>query len=129
MNPPTLLLIDDDIPMIQMLREALEMEGYRVITGFDGQMALQMACTYKPNLIIMDVNMPMTNGLKALEFLRNIPDTARIPIIFVSGETSSSIYPAIESAQRVAFIKKPVEIDDLLSMTHQFLQQYQPQVL
>jgi CheY-like chemotaxis protein len=124
MTPATVLLIDDDLHIIQMMREALELDGYRVITGFDGQMALNLARAHQPNLIIMDVNMPMTNGLKALEFLRKIPETARIPIIFVSGEQSGSVYPAIEAAQRVAFLKKPIGIDDLLSMTQQFVQRY-----
>ncbi len=121
----TILVIDDDMPLVKMIKTSLEGEGYNVLTGFDGQMAVNLALTRKPHLIIMDVNMPMTNGLKALEFLRKTPATAHIPVIFLSGEKSGSIYPVIESSQRVAFIKKPLDIEHLLSLVRQYLQQYQ----
>jgi CheY-like chemotaxis protein len=120
----TILLIDDDVHLVQMLKSSLEGEGYHVLTGFDGQMAVNLATTRKPHLIIMDVNMPMTNGLKALEFLRKTPATTQIPVIFLSGEKSGTIYPVIESVQRVAFLKKPLDIEHLLSMIRQYLQLY-----
>ena len=84
----SILLIDDDLALLQMLKRALEDEGYGIVLGFDGQMALNLAKTRRPNLIIMDINMPMTNGLKALEFLRKAKETAAIPVIFLSGEKS-----------------------------------------
>ncbi len=120
----TILIVDDDLPVLQMLKSGLESEGYGTISGFDGQMALNLAKTRRPNLIIMDINMPMTNGLKAFEFLRKTKETAAIPIIFLSGEKSGSVYPTIESAQRVAFIKKPLDIEHLLSIVQKFLEQY-----
>jgi DNA-binding response OmpR family regulator len=123
-KPATILVIDDDLPLVQMLKSGLEADGYSIVTGFDGQMAVNLAKTRKPNLIIMDINMPMTNGLKALEFLRKTPQTSTIPIIFLSGEKSGSVYPVIESAQRVAFIKKPLDMEHLLSMVKQVLRQY-----
>lgn len=124
MQAPTILIIDDDLPLVRMLKSGLEGEGYATISGFDGQMAVNLARTQHPNLIVMDVNMPMTSGLKALEFLRKNQETAKIPIIFLSGEQSGTIYPFIESAQRVALIKKPLDIENLLSLVHQFLQKY-----
>src|SRR5258708_18559454 len=94
----TVLVIDDDTSIVHLLKENLEQEGYRVLEGYDGQMALQLAKTSKPQLIILDVNMPLINGLKALEFLRELPETKNIRVLFLSGESSSHVMPALNSA-------------------------------
>ncbi len=79
----TVLVIDDDPSIVHLLKEDLEAEGYNVLQGYDGQMALQIAQSAKPQLIVMDVNMPMINGLKALEHLRGLPrDTKAFPFFF-----------------------------------------------
>jgi CheY-like chemotaxis protein len=68
--------------------------------------------------------MPMIHGLKAFQFLRESPETRSIPVIFVSGELSRDVYPVIESAPRVAHVKKPVDFENLNSLVKQFLKQY-----
>jgi len=120
----TILVIDDEPSIVHLLKEDLESEGYRVLEGYDGQMALQIAKASKPNLIILDVNMPLINGLKALEFLRGLPETKNIPILFLSGESSSSVTPALETAFRVAHVKKPIDLDDLNSLVRELLKKY-----
>jgi CheY-like chemotaxis protein len=120
----TILIIDDDPSIVNLLKEDLETEGYRVIQGYDGQMALQLARSSRPNLIVMDVNMPMLNGLKALEYLRNLNETRAIPIIFLTGEASQSVFPSVQAASRVAHLKKPIDLEHLNSMIRQFLEKY-----
>jgi CheY-like chemotaxis protein len=120
----TILVVDDDTSIVHLLKENLEQEGYRVKTGYDGQMALQLAKSAKPSLIIMDVNMPMINGLKALEYLRALPETKSIPILFLSGETSSHVIPALGEASRVAHVKKPIDLEDLNSLVRELLSKY-----
>jgi len=120
----TILVIDDDPAIVHLLKENLEIEGYNVLEGFDGQMALHLARERRPNLIIMDVNMPVTNGLKALEFLRGAQETSAIPILFLSGESSANVFPALENAPRVAHLKKPIDLEHLNSMVRDFLQKY-----
>ena len=120
----TVLVVDDDPSIVQLLKEDLTQEGYKVLSGYDGQAALQLAKSAKPNLIIMDINMPMINGLKALEYLRGMPDTKNIPILFLSGEASSNVIPKLEAAHRVAHVKKPIDLDDLNSLVRQFIEKY-----
>lgn len=120
----TILVVDDDTSVVNLLREDLQMEGHDVLTGYDGQMAIQLAKTRKPHLIIMDVNMPLTSGLKALQSLRQLPETKLIPILLLTGEPSAKVYPTLESQPRMAFLKKPVDLDHLNSMVKQFIQQY-----
>ena len=120
----TILVIDDDASIVHLLKEDLEIEGYRVVEGYDGQMALQLARSAKPNLILLDVNMPMINGLKALEHLRSMPETQNIPILFLTGEASSNVEPALAAAPRVAHVKKPIDLEDLNSLVKQLLEKY-----
>ena len=120
----SILVIDDDPTLVHLLKENLESEGYRVYEGYDGQMALQMARKNHPNLIIMDVNMPMINGLKALEFLRSLEETKAIPIIFLTGEASDNVFPLLENAPRVAHLKKPIDLEHLNSMVRTYIDKY-----
>jgi len=120
----TILIIDDDPDIVRLLEQDMQDEGYAVVTGHDGQMALNLAKSCRPELIIMDVQMPMTSGLKALEFLRKTPETKDVPILFLSGARSDLIYPAIANAPRVAFIKKPIDLEQINSLVRQLLEKY-----
>jgi len=120
----TILVVDDDVSIVHLLKENLVELGYRVLEGYDGQAALQMAKSAQPNLIILDVNMPLINGLKALEFLRSRADTKNIPILFLTGETSSRLEPTLAAEPRVAHVKKPIDLDDLNSIVAQLLEKY-----
>lgn len=118
----TILIIDDDPQILTMLRMNFEDEGYRVLIGQDGQAAIQQARQYRPQLIIMDVNMPMYNGLKALEALRGLSETRLIPVILLTGAQSDTIYPSIEGVDRVTFVKKPVDLENINSLVRQIIE-------
>ena len=119
-----ILVVDDDPSIVNLLKENLEDQGYQVLVGFDGQAALQMARTSLPSLIILDVNMPLINGLKALEFLRGNEETRNIPVVFLTGENSDRVSPALDSATRVTHLKKPIDLEDLNSLVREILRKY-----
>jgi CheY-like chemotaxis protein len=118
-----ILVIDDDPSLVHLLTTDLEEEAYAVISGYDGQMAIQLARSDHPNLIIMDVNMPVTNGLKAMEAIRENDDTRAIPIILLTGEESQRVSPNVKSS-RVMHIKKPIDLDELNSLVKEVLKKY-----
>jgi CheY-like chemotaxis protein len=120
----TILVVDDDPSLVRLMTDNLEDQGYRVVSGYDGQMAIQMARNAQPNLIIMDVNMPMTSGLKALESIRALPETKDIPVILLTGETSDKVFPRVANTGRVMHIKKPVDLEELNSLVKQTLERY-----
>ncbi len=107
-----------------LLKENLELEGYQVIPGFDGGMAIDFAVAKRPDLIILDINMPVTNGFDTLTYLRKTPETQAIPVIFMTGIQSKTLYPVIDRHQRVAYLKKPLDLEHLNSLIRQFLSQY-----
>jgi CheY-like chemotaxis protein len=119
-----ILVADDDPSLVRLLQEFLEIEGYTVLCAYDGQMALRLVQEHSVDLIILDINMPMTSGLKVFQQLRAMAGTAKIPVIFVTGELSKDVYPAIADAQRVAHVKKPLDLESFNSLIRLFLQQY-----
>ncbi len=123
-SPSRILVVDDDASLVHLLKEDLELEGYHVSAAYDGQMGLRCALNEPFNLIILDVNMPMTNGFKVFEYLRANPGTARIPVIFVTGEISNDVYPVIERSPRAAHMKKPVDLEGLNSLVRHYLERY-----
>ncbi|OGR93310.1 MAG: hypothetical protein A2992_05835 [Elusimicrobia bacterium RIFCSPLOWO2_01_FULL_59_12] len=123
---PRILVIDDDPSLVHLMRADLEEEGYDVLTGYDGQVAIKLARTEQPDLIVLDVNMPMTNGLLAAQTIRKTAETKNIPIIMLSGEASEKIFPLIQEMGRMMHIKKPVDLDELNSLVRQVLQKYPP---
>lgn len=122
--PHTILTADDDPEVLKIMKQELEGLGYRVIQATNGQAAMRMAETQKPDLIVLDVAMPVSTGISAFQAIRNMPDTQRIPVIFMTSVPSSTIYPTVEQGTRVAHLKKPVDMEDLTSLIRQFLEKY-----
>src|SRR5262245_2158501 len=120
----SVLIVDDDKQFVELLRKNLTRDGYTVYCGYDGHRGVHLAQTYRPDLIVMDVNMPLMNGIKGLERLRSAPQTAQIPGIFVSEMVSQVIAPVVNSDPRAAHIKKPVDLADLQSLLRQFIQRF-----
>ena len=122
--PKTILVVDDDPSIVHLLKEDLEIEGYQVLDGYDGHTAIHKAKLAHPHLIILDVNMPLLGGLKALEYLRESPDTRNIPVLFLTGESSGNVAPHLTEQPRVSYAKKPIDLDDLNSLVRQLLEKY-----
>lgn len=85
MNPSTILVVDDDPHIREVLRYALEKEGLRVVEADNGLMALEKARQILPDVIILDIVMPEMNGLDVCRELRK---TDRTPILFLSSKES-----------------------------------------
>jgi DNA-binding response OmpR family regulator len=112
---------DDDTYLVRLLKENLELEGYDVACAYDGMHAIHMAREGHYDLIILDINMPLTNGYKVLEYLRTRPDTATTPVIVVTAEPSRDVYPRVARDPRASYIKKPLEIESLNSLVKYYL--------
>src|SRR4029077_18647099 len=103
MPPMALILVADDDPeILKLIKQELETGGYQVLTATNGQTVIRIAQTQTPALIVLDVAMPMTTGIKAFESPRANPKTQKIPVIFLSGLPSSDVSPAVEKETRVA---------------------------
>ena len=112
----TVLLVEDDLELRDILQDILESEGYDVIPATDGHQALEYLGTSHrvgdaPALMILDLMMPLVNGWQVLEAIRSDP-SLRVPVIVVSA--SGRLPP-----KGVPFLHKPFNLADLLASVHQ----------
>jgi len=116
----SIVVVDDDESLVFMLKENFEAEGYEVRTGYDGPAVARLVEERKPDLVLMDFNMPGWNGLQALEKLRANPATAKLPVIFLTGEASERLLPGGGDGYTLCF-SKPIELDRLNAIIQGFL--------
>jgi CheY-like chemotaxis protein len=81
---PTVLLVDDDARILELLEIAFGAHGFRVIKAPDGDAAVKRALAERPDLVVLDVKLPKRNGLEVCEWLRRDPDDPAVPVIMVS---------------------------------------------
>jgi len=82
-----ILVIDDSLTIRAMLKFALEGKGHRVTEGTDGEQALELAQTQKPDLILLDALLPKLDGWKACKMLKEMPLIQKTPIFMLTGQT------------------------------------------
>lgn len=75
------LIVDDDVELVGLLRFALETAGYEVVTAFDGQQALDVVSRVAPDLVVLDVNLPQRDGFEVLRTLRRSSD---VPVMMLT---------------------------------------------
>jgi len=119
--PKTVLIVDDEAAIIELLQVNLEMEGYKVITARDGQAAVERASADMPDLILMDVMMPRMDGWSALQEILSTPKVAGIPVVMLSARAQQADIRQGAEAGAVAYVTKPFDPVDLLSIVDRIL--------
>jgi DNA-binding response OmpR family regulator len=79
-----ILLVEDDDFLVQMYATKLELENYTVIMATDGAKGLKLAMKEKPDLVLLDLNLPIMDGFQVLEELKKSPDTKDIPVLVLT---------------------------------------------
>jgi len=113
----TILAVDDKPLNLRLLREMLEEEDFCVVEASDGVQALERArdTEQRPDIILLDINMPKVGGIEVCRQLKADADTQNIPIIFVSGvnELDEKIQAFVEGA--VDYITKPFQVEEVIA--------------
>lgn len=110
---PKILIVEDDAAILDLLRLHLAERGHAVVVAQDGLSGPMVASKEKPELILLDFNMPAANGGKVLERLRGNSFTAFTPVIFVTASPVADIMTQVPDDPRVRFVQKPVDFDTL----------------
>lgn len=115
MNKKKILVVDDSKTALFMVTTILKREPYDLVTAHDGQQALEMAVTERPDLILMDVVMPRKTGFEACRELKQREDTKSIPVILVTtrGE-GENVETGFECGCN-DYVTKPVNAQELLA--------------
>ena len=111
-----LVLIVDDVPdNLAVLHDALDAAGYTVLVATEGNSALQRAAQADPDIILLDAVMPGIDGFEVARRLKAGPETAHIPIIFMTGLTETEHVLAAFEAGGVDYITKPIRAPEVLA--------------
>lgn len=121
MSEPHVLIIDDSLAETRMFTVLLEKRGYKVSVACNGQEGIDVAKARQPDVILMDVVMPLLNGFQATRELTRTPETAHIPIIVCSSKSSETDRIWAQRQGAKAYLVKPVEPRVLLDTVAEFV--------
>jgi DNA-binding response OmpR family regulator len=109
-----ILVIDDEKDVCRIIKEGLERLGkFKIISACDGNSGILAAKQAKPDLVLLDINMPFINGLRVLEVLKEDAQTFAIPIVMLTGLNDSAFRIAASRSYCEDYITKPISVTDL----------------
>jgi len=88
-KPETVLIVDDDVRVVELLQITLGGRGYQVITAYDGEAALQAVRNQRPDLLVLDVRLPRRSGFDVLDSIRRDPLGRHLPVILISADAAT----------------------------------------
>jgi CheY-like chemotaxis protein len=115
------LLVEDTEDNRFMLRRLLEMSGYTVVEARNGQEAVQVAEDQQPEIILMDLSLPVIDGLAATRRIREMPDFNHVPIVAVSAHDTADFHAEAIAAGCNSYITKPIDFNELERLLQQLL--------
>jgi two-component system alkaline phosphatase synthesis response regulator PhoP len=123
----TILLVDDELDILEIIGYNLSAEGYNVVTAQNGVEAIKKAKKHKPELIILDVMMPEMDGIEACEKLRLIPELSETVITFLTARGEDYSQVAGFEAGADDYITKPIKPKVLTSKVKSLLRRFKTQ--
>lgn len=118
----TILLAEDNLSNIMTLSDYLEMYDYQVIQALDGKEAIEKAEEFLPDLILMDIQMPVMDGLEAIRYLRQDPRFAKTPIMALTALAMPGDLEHCLEAGATDYVTKPVKLKELLDKIKKLLE-------
>lgn len=116
----TVLVVEDFEDSRHIMRRLLEMSGYRVVEAVNGRDAVELARRECPDLILMDLSLPVMDGISATRYIRALEPLCEVPIIAVSAHDTDDFYEAARAAGCNEYVTKPLDYDRLDNLLGQF---------
>ena len=117
------LIVEDNELNMKLFSDLLEAHGYRVIQTRDGLSALDIARKHKPDLILMDIQLPEVSGIEVTKWLKEDDDLEHIPVIAVTAFAMKGDEEKIREGGCEAYISKPISVLSFLQTIDGFLQE------
>ncbi len=121
MSQKTILYVEDNEMNRQIVRDLLESTTYKLVEAFDGEAGVAKALEIKPDLILMDIQLPKISGLDATKKLRAEAATTKTPIIAITSFALSGDDVKAKEAGATAYLAKPYSPRDLLALIRKIL--------
>lgn len=111
----TILIVEDDPDISNLLEKKLNLEGFKTIKAVDGESAIALAENQKPNFVILDILLPKIEGISVLQYLHDEQKTAKIPVIVLSNLDSQESIDQVKAIGNYEYcIKAKTNLDDLV---------------
>jgi two-component system cell cycle response regulator DivK len=120
-NAKTIMYVEDNELNRKIVRDLLKRTAYRLIEAHDGEAGVAMALEQRPDLVLMDIQLPKISGMDAIRRLRAEPTTAVTPIIAITSFALSGDEQKAKDAGATAYLAKPYSPFDLLSLIRNLL--------
>ena len=117
-----ILIVEDNDKNMKLVRDVLQVDGYTTLEAVTGEDGVALAQQRKPDLILMDIQLPGINGIEALRILRADPATAAIPIIAVTASVIQQDRKMITEAGFDAYVGKPLNLKEFREAVRHALQ-------
>ena len=121
MSAKTILYVEDNEANRMIVRDLLKRTKYALVEAHDGEAGVAKALEIRPDLILMDIQLPKISGLEAIKRLRADPITAATPIIAITSFALSGDDAKAKAAGATAYLAKPYSPFDLLKLVRQYL--------
>jgi len=117
-----ILIVEDNEKNLKLVRDVLQVKGYSTIEAVNAEDGIVLASEHKPDLILMDIQLPGMNGIEALKVLRADPATASIPVIAVTASVMQQDRNLITQAGFDGYIGKPLNLKEFLDAVRAMLE-------
>ena len=117
----TILIVEDDPKSLTLFRDVLQVSGYSIIEATDGKQGVELAKTSRPDLILMDIQLPEIDGLEATRILKMSVTTSNIPVIALTAFAMKGNQERIIEAGCNGYLTKPYDIKELLKEVAKYL--------
>jgi len=120
------LIVEDNDKNLKLVRDVLQAKGYRTIEAGTGEDGVRLAGEHRPDLVLMDIQLPGINGIEALRRLRADPATSAIPVAAVTASVMQQDRRTITEAGFDAYIGKPIDLKEFLATVRALLEPKAP---
>ena len=110
-----ILIVEDNDKNMKLARDILQVKGYRTIEAESAEAGLPLAAAQKPDLVLMDIQLPGINGIEALKRMRESPETSAIPVLAFTASVMPQDRREIMSAGFDGFVSKPINLKEFIA--------------
>ncbi|GAB6143063.1 response regulator [Desulfocicer niacini] len=120
MNDKLILIIEDNEKNAKLVKDLLQYKGYRTVEAVNGLEGIKAAVKYLPQLILMDIQMPVMDGLEATRKLKELPETRSIPVVALTSWAMKGDEKIILEAGCDDYMTKPINTRDFVNLVDRF---------
>ena len=119
----TILIIEDNEKNMKLVRDILRHAGLATLETASGVEGVRLACKHRPDLVLMDIQLPDIDGIEALRQIRTDPALDAMPVVAVSASVMPEELHQIAASGFDAYVTKPIALKDFLATVRRFLEQ------